>query len=500
MPTTRETVKTNPWLDSSKVVPVRAGPNNTLIIDDSNSVPVSTFINDPAYKGKTILIMASQELQANIKNIQDIITLNQQIQKSLLSKIHGSVLNADFELNGATALSFESYTSDLFKKNPGLSTSVVLTDPIPGVLALTPANQFQQYLDATQLLTQAGAPIKGKIAKLDKTVSDGYYYMEYPAFKVIEAFHQAYLANTQNNNQPIDLAFVNELRFSGMTTNIELNMNRTGETLSTVDATNINILKGVQLSGFQKIVISNLNGNVRIVRGAFSGYNFQSLKSIEFSNISGRVLIDDGAFSSTNMPNLQSITFDNITQGLVLKDNVFAGSIMSNLTNIVLAEIPGELTIGNNVFPSYLTSQISNMVFQANTGRISILDSTLKNLIKFGFEQATQGVGYQVYGDDFKWIKNKLALVESLLRAGFRGVALPAATTCSYSAAKASEPVESLSSIVQMPKPLSAEDKSLLRLCQDGQTHDKQIFLGIIFFAVSGFLLYYVLEERFFQK
>lgn len=491
MPTTLDHIQTNPkWL-TSDVVPVLAGPNGTVMIG-STSVNVSTLTTNPTYQGKTILIMAAQELQANIKNIQDIISLNQQIQKALISKIHVSVLNADHALNGG-GVPFEDYVKTLLTKNQTLANDLVLTDPIPGVLPLIPANQFRKYLDATQLLTQAGTPIKGQVAKLDKTMSDSYYYMEYPPFKVIEAFHQAYLADTQNN-QYIDLSFVNEFRFTGATTNIELNMNRSDNMINGVDSANIATLKKAQLSGLRKIVISNLVGNVRIVRGAFSGYNFQSLGSIEFSNITGRVLIDDGAFSNANMPNLVSITFNDITQGVVLKDNVFSGSVMPSLTNITFAQIQNELSVGNNVFGPTLTGQVSNTVFQSNTGRISILDATLKVLVKFGFEQTNQTNGYHVYGDDLQWIKDKLFTIEGLIRSGVKNVfsggsvAQSAAGTCA-------------APLAQMPViiPPSAKDKNLILANQNMQTKDSQGIIGIVFLAVSSLLLVHTIREQFFK-
>lgn len=485
MTTTLDHLQTNPkWL-TSDVVPVLAGPNGTVIVG-SNSVIASALTNDPAYRGKTILIMAAQELQANLKNIQDIIALNQQIQKSLLSKIHVSVVSADHALNGGD-VSFEDHVKMLLSKNQTLANDLVLNDPVPGVLPLTPSNQLRKYIDATQLLTQTGSPLKGKIAKVDKAMSDLYYYMEYPAFKIIEAFHQAYLADTQNN-KPIDLSFVNELRFSGATDNIELNMNRLDTVVSPLDTTNITALKNSQLAGLRKIVISNLNGNVRIVRGAFSGYNFQSLNSIEFNNIQGRILIDDGAFSGANMPNLASIKFDDISQGVVLKNNVFSDSVIPNLTSITFAHIQNELTVGTNVFPSNLVAQVSNLGFQSNTGRISILDTVLKSLIKFDFDQVNQTGGYKAYDDDFQWIKDKLSIMEELIRSGFKGV-FGGRSSCA-------------APLSQMPtiKPLSSADKKLVLANQNSQAKDSQNIIGFTFLTISGLLLYFVVREQFFSK
>ena len=484
MPTTLDHIQINPkWL-TADVVPVQAGPNGTVIIG-KNSVNISTLTTDPAYKGKTILIMAAQELQSNLKNIQDIISLNQQIQKSLLSKIHMSVVNADYAQNGGS-VSFEDYVKTLLSKNQTLANNLVLTGPVPGVLPLSPTSQFSQYLDASQLLTKAGAPIKGQLAKLDKTISDSYYYMEYPPFKVVEAFHQTYLADTQNN-QAIDLSFVNELRFTGMTGDIELNMNRSDAAISAIDGTYIANLKKSQLSGLRKIVISNLTGNVRIVRGAFAGYNFQSLGSIEFSNITGRVLIDDGAFSNANMPNLQSITFDDVTQGVVLKDSVFSGSVTPSLTNITFAQIQNELTVGNNVFGSALTGQVTSAIFQNNTGRISILDATLKVLVKFGFERTSQTNGYQVYGDDFKWIKDKLSTIEGLIRSGVKGV-------CSGGCATSAS--GTLLTQLLNPTPLSAADKNLMHVNQNLHAQGSHSIIGLVFLAIAGLLLFYVIRIR----
>lgn len=489
MPTTFDHIQANSkWL-TSDVVPVVAGPNGTVLIG-SNSVSVNALTTDPAYKGKTILIMAAQELQANLKNIQDIIALNRQIQRSLLSKIHMSVVNADHDLNGGNT-SFEDHVKMLLSRNQTLANDLVLTDPVPGVLPLVPANQLRKYLDATQLLTQAGAPIKGRIAKPDNTMSDSYYYMGYPAFKVIEAFHQSYLADTQSN-KPIDLSFVNELRFSGSTDNIELNMNRTDAIMSALDTTNITALKSSQLSGLRKIIISNLNGNVRIVRGAFAGYNFQSLGSIEFINISGRVLIDDGAFAGANMPNLTSIMFDDVTQGVVLKDNVFSASVTPNLTTITFAHIQNELTVGNNVFPPSLMAQVSNLGFQSNTGRISILDATLKSLVKFDFDQVKQNTGYKVYDDEFQWIKEKLLTVEEMVRSGFKSLLSPGCTPgCGAPLSQSSKNPG--------VKILSAEDKMCILANQHMSTKHAHSMIGFTFLAGSGLLLYHVIRSQFFK-
>jgi hypothetical protein len=490
MPTTLEHIQANPkWL-TSDVVPVLAGPNGTVMIG-SNSVSVNTLTTDPAYKGKTILIMAAQELQSNLKNIQDIIALNQQIQKALISKIHISVVNADHALNGGN-VPFEDHVKMLLAKNQTLANDLVLNDPVPRVLPLVPANQLRKYLDATQLLTQAGAPIKGKIAKIDKTMSDSYYYMEYPAFKAIESFHQAYLADTQSN-KPIDLSFVNDLRCSGATDNIELNMNRIDAIISPLDTTNITALKASQLAGLRKITISNLNGNVRIVRGAFAGYNFQSLNSIEFINISGRVLIEDGAFSGANMPNLGSIIFDDITQGVVLKDNVFSETVMPNLTSITLARIQNELTVGNNVLPPNLTAQVSNLGFQSNTGRISILDATLKSLIKFDFDQINQTSGYKVYNDDFQWIKDKLGTVEELIRSGFKGVFSGGGTSQGCASSSCAGPLAQLPTVPS----LSAADKNCVLANQHMQAKGAHRVIGFVFLGISGLLLFYAIRAKF---
>lgn len=488
MPTTLDHIQANSkWL-TSDVVPVLAGPNGTVIIG-SNSVSVSALTTDPAYRGKTIMIMAAQELQANLKNIQDIITLNQQIQRVLLSKIHISTVNADYALNGGN-VPFEDYVKTLLSRNQTLANNLVLTDPIPGVLPLVPANQFRRYVDATQILTQANAPIKGKLAKLDNTMSDSYYYMGYPAFKIVEAFHQAYLADTQSN-KPIDLSFVNELRFSGATDNIELNMNRTDAIMSPLDTTNITALKSSQLAGLRKITISNLNGNVRIVRGAFAGYNFQSLGSIEFTNISGSVLIDDGAFSGANMPNLTSIVFDDITQGIVLKDNVFSASVTPNLTAITFANIQNELTVGNNVFPPSLMAKVSNLGFQSNTGRISVLDATLKSLIKFDFDQVKQNIGYKVYDDEFQWIKDKFLTVEEMIRSGFKGLLSPGGADSKSCA----------SSLTERPSKsaLSAEDKNKILAKQHAEAKDSQAIIGFTFLLGSGLLLFHAVRSQFFK-
>ena len=495
MPTTFDHVQANPKWFASDVVPVLAGPGGTVTIGQ-NSVSVSALTTDPAYKGKTIMIMAAQELQANLKNIQDIIALNQQIQKSLTSKIHVSVVNADHTLNGGD-VPFEDYVKTLLTRNQSLANDLVLNDPVPGILPLVPTNQLRKYVDATQLLTQAGAPLKGKIAKVDKTMSDSYYYMEYPPFKIIEAFHQAYLADTQTN-KPIDLSFVNELRFSGTTDNIELNMNRLDGIMSPLDTTNITALKSGQLAGLRKIVISNLNGNVRIVRGAFAGYNFQSLVSIEFNNIQGRILIDDGAFAGTSMPNLTSIKFDDISQGVVIKDNVFSGSMTPNLTAITFAHIQNELTVGNNVFSPNLVAQVSNLGFQSNTGRISILDNTLKSLIKFDFDQVNQTNGYKTYDDDFQWIKDKLSKVEELFRSGFKGVFSGGGQGCA-AVSSCAGPLGQTPPSIPTIKPLSVADKNLVLANQNMKAKDSQRIIGFTFLSVSGLLLYFVVREQFFK-
>lgn len=479
MPTTIEHIQDNSkWL-LSDVVPVLAGPNGTVIVGE-NTISVSDLTRDPAYKGKTIMIMASNELQANIKNISDIISVNRQIQRSLLSKIHGSVLNADHALNGGKQ-SFEDYTKTVFSSYPTLVNDLVLTSPIPGILPLTASNQFQKYLDATQLLTKSGTPLKGKIAKTDKTSSDSYYYMEYPEFKVVEAFHQAYMANTQEK-QAIDLSFVNELRFSGETDLIELNMN-CSEGMTPLDLINITALKKYQLAGLTKISISNLNGNVRIVRNAFSEYNFQELARIEFRNISGRVTIEDGAFLNTNMPNLQSLVFDDITQGVMIQDNAFSGSATPKLATITFASIQNELTVGNNVFGPNLVAQVSNLGFQSNTGLITILDATLKSLVKFDFNQTNQNSGYTVYDDEFKWVKDKLCTIEGLVRSGCK--------TSAYGASPVQSSGTPYATILTSPKALSSSDKISILKCQIMDTKNSQSIVGFIFFMIACGLLYY---------
>lgn len=405
-----------------------------------------------------------------------------------------SVLNADYRANSTTA-SFEDYSKTLFKQNPDLPNNLVLSNPIIGVLPIIPGNSFQKYIDVTQLLTQSGAPIKGKIAKTESTSGDNYYFITYPPYKIIESIHQAYLADTEDL-QPVDLSFINEFRFTGNTGNIELNMNRIDKMVGAIDATNMAALKNGQLTQLQKIIISDIVGDVRIAKSSFAGYNLESLTNITISNITGRVIIEDDAFADTKIPKLRSIVFNNISEGLILKNNIFENAIISpDSMSLTFTNIQNELSIGNNIFDSFSPKNIVN--FQNNTSRISIVDKNLQGLIKITLHSDIQNTTQIVPITDFQKILSKLTNIENLIRTGFGKILGPDPLTQSNPQQISTFPTLASPTFTSYPNSHTSKINQQglaqrLEACKKSQG-----FIGFVFLGANGFLLAYTIRKQF---
>ena len=470
MPTTKEHFQGNSKLLQTSTVIGTVTPQGQLTIGENTGPAEEVKRSAAAFRGRKLVLVAkkdaAQQVKENLATIDQIIDITRELQSVLPTKIHDSILKADYAVNGGDQ-TFDEYIKKLLATNPSLANELVLTAPIPNVISVNSANQFSQFLEISQLLTKKdGSPIKNKVAKLDKTKGDDYRYLEYPAYKAIEAFHHAFLADP-SKNQAVNLTSINEFRFSGLTSLIEINLNKT-DVVDQAQLSIISQLKAAQLVNLKKILIANLNGNVRIDFKAFEGYNLPELEEIEIRNVHGSVTIEPQAFSNVNMPKLKRFVLDEVTEGVRIGDQAFSNTLLPALEEVVFVCIKKHLFIGNNVFPKKLVSSIRNLSFQGNTGKVTILDDIIKQLLHMECCNLSGAIDND-FSSEFQWIKNKLDTLEELVICG-----------------------------------RDPEDLKKMKTQKSGQTKvhkqsasgsSSKLLLSILFLGIAGGLLWYVISK-----